>query len=93
MKNNLLKNFLLILSFFIFNKVLLANEFTFNAKQITLSENGNIITATSGVATSLKNGNKIEAIRFEYDKKLSTLTASNAVASFKTNPIKIECSI
>ena len=89
MKNNLLKNFLLILSFFIFNKVLLANEFTFNAKQITLSENGNIITATSGVATSLKNGNKIEAIRFEYDKKLSTLTASNAVASFKTNPIKI----
>jgi LPS-assembly protein len=93
MKNNFLKNFLVILSFFIFDKVLLANEFTFNAKQITLSENGSIITATNGIATSLKDGNKIEAKSFEYNKKLSILTAGNAIASFKTNPIKISANI
>ena len=54
---------------------------------------GSIITATNGVATSLKDGNKIEAKSFEYDKKLSILTASNAIASFKTNPIKISANI
>ena len=89
MKNRFLKYFLLIFTFIIFTKVVFAKEFTFNVKEITLSDDGNIIVATSGVATLLKNGNKINAQKFEYNKKLSVLVANNATAVFKNDTIII----
>ena len=89
MKNRILKYFLLIFIFVIFTRVVFANEFTFNVKEITLSDDGNIIVATSGVATLLKNGNKINAQKFEYNKKLSVLVANNATAVFKNGVIII----
>ena len=89
MKNKFLKYSLFIFVFFSFAKVLFANEFTFNTKQITLSDDGNIIIATSGVATLLKNGNKIEAQKFKYNKRLSVLIANKALAEFKNSTIII----
>ncbi len=89
MKNKFIKYSLCIFVFFSFAKVLFANEFTFNTKQITLSEDGNIITATSGVASLIKSGNKIKAEKFKYNKKLSILKANKAIAEFKGNTIII----
>ena len=89
MKNKFIKYSLCIFVFFSFAKVLFANEFTFNSKQITLSDDGNIITATSGVANLIKNGNKIKAEKFKYNKKLSILKANKAIAEFKGNTIII----
>ena len=89
MKNKFIKYSLCVFVFFSFAKVLFANEFTFNTKQITLSEDGNIITATSGVASLIKSGNKIKAEKFKYNKKLSILKANKAIAEFKGNTIII----
>jgi len=68
----------------------LANEFTFETSQIEVFENGNIIKATNGVASSNTQNFQIKANNFQYQKKLSTLVASgDAVATSRDNDIQI----
>ena len=47
---------------------LLANEFIFDASEINISDNGNIIDANIGTATTIDNNIKIKAKNFHYDK-------------------------
>jgi len=66
------------ISFFNINFVT-ANEFEFNVSEIIISDNGNIIEAKKGTATSLVDGINIDANTFFYNKNTSTLTASGDV--------------
>ena len=50
-------------------------EFIFNASEINISDNGNIIDASAGTATTVDNSIKITAKNFHYDKLKFTLDA------------------
>ena len=80
MKNKFLKYFLLILFLFEIDNIVFANEFTFDSKEINISGNGNIINASEGTATSLKDNNKIRAKSFQYNNSTSILLAKNVIA-------------
>ena len=54
---------------------LLANEFIFDASEINISDNGNIIDANIGTATTIDNNIKIKAKNFHYDKTKFILEA------------------
>ncbi len=64
----------LYISFFNINFVT-ANELEFNVSEIIISDNGNIMEAKKGTATSLIDGINIDADTFFYNKSASTLTA------------------
>ena len=67
-----------------------ANEFNFDALEIKISDNGNIINATEGIATSNNDGIIIKAGKFLYNKKLSTLNATKGIATSKDDGVTIE---
>ncbi len=70
---------------------LLANNFTFNTSEVEVLENGNLIKATKGVATSDVDNLRIKANNFTYQRELSTLTASgNSVATSTEKGIQIK---
>jgi LPS-assembly protein len=72
--------YLLFLYIIFFNiNIAAANEFEFNVSEIIISNNGNIIEAKKGTATSLINGINIKADVFFYNKNASTLTASGDI--------------
>ena len=78
----------LVVVFFIY--IPTAHAFTFKTSQIEVLENGNIIIATDGIATSIDNKIEIEAQKFRYNKELSTLKAEDGVASSYINNIEIK---
>ena len=67
-----------------------ANEFNFDSLEIKISDNGNIINATEGIATSKDDGIIIKAGKFLYNKKLSTLNATEGIATSKNDNVTIE---
>ena len=56
-----------------------SNEFNFNTSEIKILDNGNIINATNGIATSKDDGIEIEADKFQYIKNLSTIKATGNI--------------
>ena len=79
MKNKISPYLLLFLIILFSVNKLDANELTFDTSEILISDNGNIINATNGVAF-LKNENiKVIADNFLYDKIASNLNATGNV--------------
>ena len=89
MKNRYFKYIILLIFFLEINTSLLANEYTFDSKEINISSDGNLINASEGVATSLINNNKIEAKSFQYNNNTSIFLAKNVVAKLNKDIIKI----
>jgi len=75
MKNKNLFPFFIILFFFIFSKNLPADEFIFESSEINITNNGDIIEATDGTATSADKKILINANKFYYNKKKKILDA------------------
>ena len=90
MKNKIIIYILFLLITLISKNILSANEFTFNTDEINISDNGNIINATNGVAKSIKDNIKINAKKFEYNKNLSILNAINGIANLSEDNIEIK---
>ena len=90
MKNNLKKIFLIIFSSLLLENIIFANEFSFDAVNIDISDNGNIIIAKN--ATAIKKGGKIkiDADKFQYNKSLAILNAYNGNAKIIEKKIKID---
>ena len=81
MKNNL-KIFILIFFcyFFTFQSRIFANDITFNASELNITNNGNEISAGAGSITSIDDDIKIEAQSFKYNKTSSILNSTNGYA-------------
>ena len=75
MKNKNLLLFFTIFFFSFFLKNLLANEFSFDANEINILDNGKIIEAINGTAISSDKKILIDAKKFYYNKKNLTLEA------------------
>jgi LPS-assembly protein len=87
MKNNF---FLFFLIFLFSNCLSVAEPFKFEATDIEIADNGNIIYANKGRAFSFDNNLEIEAEKFEYLKKLDLLKAyRNGTALIKSENLKI----
>ena len=90
MKNKLFNSIYIHLICSIFLYLSTAHAFTFKTSEILISENGNIINATDGIANSIENNIEIKAQTFKYDKKLSILYANEGVANSYINNIEIK---
>jgi len=79
MKNNLSYKICLFLFVVLFfhNKIN-ANEISFSASEILITDNGNIANAGSGSAYSEVDNIKIDGASFKFDKNNSILIANNA---------------
>jgi LPS-assembly protein len=75
MRNKNLIFFFLIFFFSLFLKNLSAGEFTFDANEINITNNGDIIEAINGTAISSDKKILIDAKKFYYNKKKFTLDA------------------
>ena len=73
MKNKFIT--ILILFFLSFENNLLSNEILFEAENVNISDNGNIVNTSNGTATSTKDNIKIKANKFIYNKSLLILDA------------------
>ena len=91
MKNNL-KIFILIFFcyFFTFQSRIFANDITFNASELNITNNGNEISAGAGSITSIDDDIKIEAQSFKYNKTSSILNSTNGYAILLKKKIKIK---
>ena len=87
MKNNFLIFFLITI---LIQSPSIANQFIFKTSEIELTNNGDLIYAKNGKATSSDGNLEIEAKNFEYIKNDNTLKALNGIAYFKLENIKIE---
>ena len=88
MKNRTLFFFLIFLTTGYVN--LFAENFIFEATEINISKNGDIINAKNGTATSKIDNIIIEAEKFEYNKKKLILNATNGVSKLLNKNLKIE---
>ena len=78
------------LIFFVFQfEVLLADQFKFESSEIKIVNNGNLILADKGKATSIDDKIEINAKNFEYQKNIDLLKAYDGVAFLKDREIKI----
>ena len=87
MKNNFFKIFLI---FIFFNTHSLSNEFKFETDKIDIIENGQIIIASGGRVISSDNKIEVEALKFNYNKKLDLLESFNGSALINSDNIKID---
>ena len=79
MKNNL--SYIICLFLFVvlfFHNKINANEISFSASEILITDNGNIANAGSGSAYSEVDNIKIDGESFKFDKNNSILIANNA---------------
>ena len=90
MKNKLTFYLLILLLFLSSTKIVLSNEFIFDTSQINILDNGNIIKATNGVATSNKDNINIVAKKFKYNKSLLVLSAEIGTATANNENIEIK---
>ncbi len=67
-----------------------ADQFKFETSKIELVDNGDLVYATEGTASSIDGSLKIQAKKFEYNKKQNILKAIDGTALFKTSNIQIE---
>ena len=73
-----MKNRFLFLCLFLFANLtnnIFANEFTFDAEEINILNNGNIINGSNGTARTIDNSLEIKADQLIYNKSLFTLDA------------------
>ena len=85
--------FLLLIIFFLFTpEISIAEQFRFETTKIEFLENGNIIKATNGRAINSEKDIEIQADVFNYNKDLDTLRASNGIAHYKSENLKISFS-
>ena len=79
MKNNL--NYIICLFLFVilfFHNKINANEISFSASEILVTDNGNIVNSGSGSAYSEVDNIKIDGESFKFNKNNSILIANNA---------------
>ncbi len=87
MKNNIL----ILIIFLILSSKSIAESFKFDTSNIEIKDNGNLILAEKGKATSLDNDLEIEANKFEYSKELDLLKAyGNGLAFILSQNLKIQ---
>ena len=86
MKNKILIIFLILYSFI---SKLNAKEFLFDAKNILITNNGNLITANNGTAISSDKNIQIKGHKFEYNKIQKILRSFNSVTYLKKKNLKI----
>ncbi len=87
MKNNIL----ILIIFLILSSKSIAESFKFDTSNIEIKDNGNLILAEKGKATSLDNNLEIEANKFEYLKELDLLKAyGNGLAFILSQNLKIQ---
>ena len=86
MKNKLL---ILLLSFLFFSKMSFAEQFKFETSELEILNDGELIYATKGKATSSDNNLEIDALEYEYSQKSNILKAKNGTAYIKSDNIKI----
>ncbi len=67
-----------------------AEEITFDATEINISNDGNVINAGKGVAKLIEDNIEINAEEFKYFKNLSILEAYDGIAIADRNNIKIK---
>ena len=84
MKNNYKYLFFILLFFFLKVNQLYSDEFTFEAPEIQISNNGNKVVAINGVKILSDDGVKINAENVKYDKINLTLVAEGKVKIFDT---------
>ena len=89
-----MKNKLILLSIFLFFIINLekvfSEEFKFEAIEIQIKDNGNILHAKDGVNITSNNGVEIISDSFEYNKKKQILFIEGNVKIFnKKNDLKI----
>ncbi len=87
MKNSFFKIFLI---FIFINTHSLANEFRFETDKIDIIENGQTIIASGGKVISSDNNIEVEALKFNYKKKLDLLESFNGTAFVNSDNIKID---
>ena len=75
---------------FIFKSDTSAEKLVFDTSEINISNDGNIINATKGIAKSMEDNIEIEAENFKYNKNLSVLIATRGTAKSIDNNIEIE---
>ena len=90
-----MKNKLFIFFFYIFFNLLIcqnvfSEEIVFNTKEILIKENGKIIEANDGEASSEINNFTINAKKFFYDKEKLILKANDSLSEFKNDNIKVK---
>ncbi len=79
MKNKSIISLFVIFFYLVIIKGSLANEFIFKTSEINILNNGNIVKATDGTATSLDGNFIIDAENFNYNKENFILIASGNV--------------
>jgi len=89
MKNKILIYYWVIFIFLSISNTY-ADEITFDAAEINISNNGNIISAGKGVAKLIEDNIEINAEEFKYFKKLLILEAYEGIAISNKNNIKIK---
>ena len=91
MKNNIKIIFLVSLFIFFNTKIFANGEFYYEANEIEILEEGNIIIAEDNVEVILNNNIKITADKFLYDKKTGLLELINNIKIIdKKNDLIIE---
>ncbi len=90
MKNKFIIFLSIIFIFLLNDKYAFSDEFIFDAPEINIFDNGNIIKATNGTAISVKDNIKIVAKKFEYNKSLLILNAEDGVAKSIDENIEIK---
>ena len=88
MKNKTL--FIALVFLLLSNTKIFAENFTFEAVEIQISGDGNIIKAADGTAFSKVDDIEIKAEKFEYNKKNLTLDATNGLAKISNKNIQIK---
>ncbi|MBD1157509.1 LPS-assembly protein LptD, partial [Pelagibacterales bacterium SAG-MED20] len=91
MKNKYKISLLLLFVYLNFFSNLKANDFNFQTSEIKITDNGNIVDASNGEATSVDGNIQIIAEKFNYNKYKSVLNASsNATATLMPQNIRIK---
>ena len=79
MKNKFTFNILIFFFYSVLTVFTNSDEFIFDTSEINILENGEVIEATNGTATTIDGDIKIDAKKFYYDKKKLLLDASGDV--------------
>ncbi|MDB4846126.1 hypothetical protein N8086_01515 [Pelagibacteraceae bacterium] len=79
MKNNFIISFISIFIFLFNNIISYADDFEFQASEIIILENGNLVKAKNGAQILSNDGIIINSKEFEYDKKKNVLVATGNV--------------
>ena len=66
-----------------------AEQFKFETSELEILNDGELIYATKGKATSSDNNLEIDALEYEYSQKSNILKAKNGTAYIKSDDIKI----